>query len=58
VSDDAPKEILLHAGKHGSRLICLAASKRTVPQRLVYGNPIELVLRDTPSDVAVYRSPE
>lgn len=58
VSSDAPREILLHAGKLRSRLICLAASKRTLPQRLVYGNPIELVLRDAPSDVAVYRSPE
>ena len=58
VSDDAPKEIVLHAGKHRSRLICLAASKRTLPQRLVFGNPIELILRDAPSDVAVYRSPE
>jgi nucleotide-binding universal stress UspA family protein len=56
VSDDAPKEIVLQAGKHRSRLICLAASKRTLPERMVYGRPIELVLRDAPSDVAVYRS--
>jgi nucleotide-binding universal stress UspA family protein len=56
VSDDAPKEILLHAAKHRSRLICLGASRRTWRQRLVYGAPIERVLRDTPSDVAVYRS--
>lgn len=57
VSDDAPKEILLHAAKHRSRLILLGASERTLPERVVYGNPIEQVLRDTPSDVAVYRSP-
>jgi nucleotide-binding universal stress UspA family protein len=56
VSDDAPKEILLHAAKHRSRLICLGASRRTWRQRLVYGAPIERILRDTPSDVAVYRS--
>ena len=55
VSDDAPREILLHAAKHRSRLICLGASERTLPERVVYGNPIEQVLRDTPSDVAVYR---
>ena len=56
VSDDAPKEILLHAAKHRSRLICLGASERTLPERVVYGNPIEQILRETPSDVAVYRS--
>jgi len=56
VSDDAPKEIVLHAAKHRSRLICLDASRRTLRQRLVYGDPIERVLRDAPSDVAVYRS--
>lgn len=55
VSDDAPKEILLHAARHRCRLICLGASERTLPQRLVYGNPIEQVLRATPADVAVYR---
>ena len=58
VSDDVSKEILLHAAKHRSRLICLGASRRTRRQRLVYGAPVERVLRDTPSDVAVYRSVE
>jgi len=56
VSDDASMEILLHAAKHRSRLICLGASRRTWRQRLLYGDPIERVLRDAPSDVAVYRS--
>ncbi len=58
LSDDAPREILLEAAKHRSRLICLGASRRTWRQRLVYGAPIERVLRDAPSDVAVYRSVE
>lgn len=56
VSDDVPKEILVQAGRHRSRLICLGASERSMPQRLVYGNPIEQVLRDAPCDVAVVRS--
>lgn len=56
VSDDVPKEILVHASKHRARLICLGASERSLPRRLVYGNPIEQVLRDAPCDVAVYRS--
>ena len=56
VSDDVPKEIVLFAAKHKTRLICLGASERSVPVRLVYGNPIERVLRDAPCDVAIYRS--
>jgi len=56
VSDDAAREILVFAAKLHARLICLGASKRGLPARLVYGNPIEQVLRDAPCDVAVYRS--
>jgi len=56
VSDDAPKEIRLCAGTHGSRLIGLGASRRTLPERMVFGSPIEQLLRNAPSDVAVYRS--
>lgn len=57
VSDDPPKEILLLAARLKSRLVCLGASERSLPARLVYGNPIEQVLRAASSDVAVYRSP-
>ncbi len=56
LSDDTPREILLHARRHHARLICLAASRRTLPHRLVYGSPVELVLRAAPADVAIYRS--
>lgn len=55
VSSDAPREIVLHAGKQRSRLICLGASERTLAQRIVRGSAIERVLGDAPSDVAVYR---
>ena len=58
VSDDVPKEILVFAAKLRSRLVCLGASERSLPQRLAYGNPIEQILRDAPCDVAVYRSVE
>ena len=56
VSEDPPREVLLHAVKHRSRLICLDASGRTSHSRLFTRDPIERVLRDAPSDVAVYRS--
>ncbi|MCG6860248.1 MAG: universal stress protein [Chromatiaceae bacterium] len=55
VSDDVPKEILIAANKTKSRLIYMGASERNLTERLVYGNPIERVLRDTTCDVAVYR---
>jgi hypothetical protein len=56
VTDDAPREVLLHAARHRSRLICLEASEGSLPSRLFSRDPIERVLRDTPSDVAVYGS--
>jgi nucleotide-binding universal stress UspA family protein len=55
-SDDPSREVLLYAARYRSRLICLDASDRTWPSRLFHGDPIERVLRDAPSDVAVYRS--
>jgi nucleotide-binding universal stress UspA family protein len=55
-SDDPSREVLLHAARYRSRLICLDAAERTSPSRLFRRDPIERVLRDTPSDVAVYRS--
>lgn len=51
VSDDASREILLYASRHRSRLICLKAPERPLAPR---GEPVERILRDTPSDVAVY----
>jgi len=57
VSGDASREILLHAVRHRSRLIGLDAAGKASPARLLARDPIERVLRDTTSDVAVYRSP-
>lgn len=55
VSDDVPKEIVIQANRHRSRLIYLGASERSLPARFLYGNPIEQVLREAPCDVAIYR---
>jgi nucleotide-binding universal stress UspA family protein len=56
LSDDAAREILVHAAKLRVRLICLGASERSLSQRILRGNPIERVLREATADVAVYRS--
>ena len=53
VSDDVPREILFYASRHRSRLICLRAPERPLAP---HGEPVERILRDTPSDVAVYGS--
>jgi nucleotide-binding universal stress UspA family protein len=55
VSDDVPKEIVIAATKTRSKLIYLGASERNLTQRILYGNPIEQVLRDATCDVAIYR---
>jgi len=57
LSDDIPKEIAIHAGKHKSQLIYMGASVRSLRTRSVYGNPIEQVLRNAPCDVAIYGDP-
>jgi len=56
VSDDVPKEIVIAANRTKARLILMGASQRNLRERFFYGNPIEQVLRETPCDVAVYRS--
>jgi nucleotide-binding universal stress UspA family protein len=58
VSDSALAEILVCAGRLRSRLIALGASRRTLLERVISGAPIERLLRDAPSDVAVYRTIE
>jgi nucleotide-binding universal stress UspA family protein len=57
VSDDVPKEIVILANKMKSQLIFMGASERALGQRLVYGSPIEQVLRNAPCDVAVHGCP-
>ncbi len=57
LSDDIPKEIAIHAGKHKSQLIYMGASVSWLRKRSVYGNPIEQVLRNAPCDVAIYGDP-
>jgi nucleotide-binding universal stress UspA family protein len=54
LSDDIPKEIVIHAGKHKSQLIYMGASTTSLRRRSVYGSPIEQVLRSAPCDVAIY----
>jgi len=55
VSDDWAQEVIIDANRHKSHLILMEASWRDLGAKFLYGNPIEVVLRDTPCDVAIYR---
>ena len=58
VSDDWAQETVIAANQHKSHLICLEAARHLLTRRLGYGNPLEVVLRDAPCDVAIYRGPQ
>lgn len=55
VSDDWAHEVIIAANRHKSHLILMEAPMKDLRHDFVYGNPIEVVLRDTPCDVAIYR---
>lgn len=55
VSDDWAHETVIAANQHKSQLICVEAARHFLTRRFFYGNPLEVVLRDAPCDVAIYR---
>lgn len=55
VSGDWPAEITRHAGRIGAELILLGATERTLPRRMLFGNPLERVLHGASCDVGVFR---
>lgn len=55
ICDDWAREVLVHASKLKVQMIMLGASERSFPHRVVHGNPLERVLRETPCDVGIYR---
>jgi nucleotide-binding universal stress UspA family protein len=55
LSDDWPREILVHSSKLKARMILLGASERTLLERTIHGNSLERVLRGTPCDMGIYR---
>ncbi len=57
VSDDWPKEILIQAGRRNCDLVLMEAPRRGLDGKSDYGKPIEELLRDAPSDLALYRGP-
>ncbi len=55
VSDDWAHEVIIAANRHKSHLILMEAAWKNLRRTFQYGNPIEVVLRDAPCDVAIFR---
>ena len=55
VSDDWAHEIIIQASRDKTHLILMEASRKGLKGGFLYGNPLEVVLRDAPCDVAIYR---
>jgi hypothetical protein len=55
VSNNWPREILVHSNKLKAHMILLGASERTRLGRAIYANSLERVLRETPCDMGIYK---
>jgi nucleotide-binding universal stress UspA family protein len=55
VSNDWPREVLVHGCKLKTHMILLGASERTRLGRAVYANSLERVLCGTPCDMGIYK---
>ncbi len=52
---DWADEVVRHAARIKSQLILLGASERTLPMRMLAGNPLERVLHGASCDVGIFR---
>ena len=55
VSDDWAQDVIIAAGRHKTHLILMEAARHDLGVGYLYGNAIEVVLRNAPCDVAIYR---
>ncbi|MCR4376505.1 MAG: universal stress protein [Rhodospirillales bacterium] len=55
VSDDWAQDVIIAAGRHKSHLILMEAARHDLGAGYLYGSAIEVVLRNAPCDVAIYR---
>ncbi len=56
ISTEWSREVIIDAAQQKIDLIALEASRQVLARGFRYGDPFETLLRDTPCDVAVYRS--
>ncbi len=55
VTDDWAREILVDAGRTRTDLMALEVPATNLQGRLAFGDPVEVILRDTPCDIALLR---
>lgn len=55
VSDDWAQDVIIAAGRHKTHLILMEAARHDLGVGYLYGSAIEVVLRNAPCDVAIYR---
>ncbi|HEY9164304.1 MAG TPA: universal stress protein, partial [Magnetovibrio sp.] len=55
VSDDWAQDVIIAAGRHKTHLVLMEAARQDLGAGYLYGNAIEVVLRNAPCDVAIYR---
>lgn len=55
VCDDWPAEVLLHASALKAQMMLIGASERSAARKVLRGNPVERLLRETPCDLGIYR---
>jgi hypothetical protein len=55
VTDDWVRDVIIHASRHKSQLICAEAPRSAPVARLFGADPIERLLADAPCDVALFR---
>jgi len=55
VSDDWAHEVIIAANRHRSHLILMEAACKNLRTAFHYGSPLEVILRNAPCDVVVFR---
>lgn len=57
LTTDPGHALLIEASRLKAQLLLVATSRRSLARRVLTAEPLEHILRDTPCDVAIYRSP-
>ena len=57
ISADPAHQILVEASRLKVQMLLLGASERSLADRVFHGQALELILRDTPCDIGIYRGP-
>jgi len=55
ISDDWARELLIDAGRMRADMMAIEAPRTSLLGRFRFSDPLELILRDPPCDVAIYR---